>query len=512
MADISKIQVPGSATQYNIKDAQARRDIEDVKADLGALSDMSSESALGWTWELGSYTSGGAVTANDKRVRSGKHMLDAPLTLYVEDGYRYYVHYYASESATAHDTTRPDGGVSGWITTSYTIDANAWFAISIAKTAESGDYTASTDWGSYVYSVVESVLINTVLSSKALAESNELRLDEIEEALANDTLPDYWTTYLDGKKSSIVNALADIGNHGDVFTYFTDYHAPLNAGHTAEVLGYINSMVDMRKNVFGGDILTNHSKSDALSILNAFASDFKDLNLLSTNGNHEYNRYSGDTADRLTDAEWYAFLLGDNELDRRISFMSPKGYYYVDNSVQKIRYLFLNTNYSFTQFSVNTTQIRWIISTLNSVEKGWGVVIFTHWYYGTVNADYTLTRDGIGDAIKAICDGYATKTTGTVLGVEAQFNVDFDFTNADGEMICVICGHTHNDYAEQSESGWWVIATMCDAYHGSQQNPAITRTLGTVSEQAIDLYFIDRTERKISTIRIGAGSDRTFTY
>lgn len=39
MADISKIQVPGSATQYNIKDAQARRDIEDVKADLDALEE-----------------------------------------------------------------------------------------------------------------------------------------------------------------------------------------------------------------------------------------------------------------------------------------------------------------------------------------------------------------------------------------------------------------------------------------------------------------------------------------
>ena len=38
MADISKIQVPGSATQYNIKDAQARRDIEDVKADLGDIA------------------------------------------------------------------------------------------------------------------------------------------------------------------------------------------------------------------------------------------------------------------------------------------------------------------------------------------------------------------------------------------------------------------------------------------------------------------------------------------
>ena len=42
MADISKIQVPGSATQYNIKDAQARSDIatlneslDDIRADLG---------------------------------------------------------------------------------------------------------------------------------------------------------------------------------------------------------------------------------------------------------------------------------------------------------------------------------------------------------------------------------------------------------------------------------------------------------------------------------------------
>jgi len=44
MADISKIQVPGSATQYDIKDAQARRDIEDVKADLGNLSNLETES------------------------------------------------------------------------------------------------------------------------------------------------------------------------------------------------------------------------------------------------------------------------------------------------------------------------------------------------------------------------------------------------------------------------------------------------------------------------------------
>jgi len=53
MADISKIQVPGSATQYNIKDAQARRDIEDVKADLGAL--VPTDLAKGTTYTSEKY-------------------------------------------------------------------------------------------------------------------------------------------------------------------------------------------------------------------------------------------------------------------------------------------------------------------------------------------------------------------------------------------------------------------------------------------------------------------------
>lgn len=46
MADISKIQVPGNATQYNIKDAQARRDIEDVKADLDNIDSSLSDTAI----------------------------------------------------------------------------------------------------------------------------------------------------------------------------------------------------------------------------------------------------------------------------------------------------------------------------------------------------------------------------------------------------------------------------------------------------------------------------------
>ena len=56
MADISKIQVPGSTTQYNIKDAQARRDIEDVKADLNNMLPVLSGTNL-FTKSLGSMPS-----------------------------------------------------------------------------------------------------------------------------------------------------------------------------------------------------------------------------------------------------------------------------------------------------------------------------------------------------------------------------------------------------------------------------------------------------------------------
>lgn len=67
MADISKIQVPGSATQYNIKDAQARRDIEDVKADLDAQTSELKQALLPFIEHLtGTFDdeNGGEYTEN----------------------------------------------------------------------------------------------------------------------------------------------------------------------------------------------------------------------------------------------------------------------------------------------------------------------------------------------------------------------------------------------------------------------------------------------------------------
>ena len=68
MADISKIQVPGSATQYNIKDAQARRDIEDVKADLGTLTDLDTDNKTSIVAAINELASGGSGLTDEAKA------------------------------------------------------------------------------------------------------------------------------------------------------------------------------------------------------------------------------------------------------------------------------------------------------------------------------------------------------------------------------------------------------------------------------------------------------------
>ena len=146
---------------------------------LNATNNLTDKIYLtGITWELGSFGSGGGLSTNDKRIRTAsKIQFIEPTKLRPLDGYRYAVHYYATSTSTYHDTTRADGGASGWINVgdNYTIDANTWLTITVAKTSESGTYTADpSTWCNYVYVDAENqVIVNAVNTLVAGAEYNE---------------------------------------------------------------------------------------------------------------------------------------------------------------------------------------------------------------------------------------------------------------------------------------------------------------------------------------------------
>ena len=146
---------------------------------LNATNNLTEKIYLtGITWELGSFSSSGNVTTNDKRIRTNsKIKFVEPVKLKVIDGYRYAVNFYASSTSTYHDTTRADGGSSGWkgVNDDYTIEAGTWLTITIAKTAESGDeYTADpTTWSKYVYIDADNhVIINKIDALNILTEYN----------------------------------------------------------------------------------------------------------------------------------------------------------------------------------------------------------------------------------------------------------------------------------------------------------------------------------------------------
>lgn len=146
---------------------------------LNATNNLTEKIYLtGITWELGSFSSSGNVTTNDKRIRTNSKIKFAePVKLKVIDGYRYAVNFYASSTSTYHDTTRADGGSSGWkgVNDNYTIEADTWLTITIAKTAESGEeYTADpSTWCNYVYVDAENhVILNAIDSLNVLTEYN----------------------------------------------------------------------------------------------------------------------------------------------------------------------------------------------------------------------------------------------------------------------------------------------------------------------------------------------------
>ena len=104
-----------------------------------------------------------------------------------------------------------------------------------------------------------------------------------------------------------------------------------------------------------------------------------------------------------------------------------------------------------------------------------------------------------------------TNTNSIIPAIEAynarQVYGNYDFTNTDAEVACVIGGHTHWDGMVKTSGGVPVIATSCDMYLGISGMEK-----GTVTEQAFDVFTIDTSAKMISTKRIGYGADRVFTY
>jgi hypothetical protein len=90
-------------------------------------------------------------------------------------------------------------------------------------------------------------------------------------------------------------------------------------------------------------------------------------------------------------------------------------------------------------------------------------------------------------------------------------SIDCNFDNC-GEFICYLGGHHHGDYAGYlpHHNDQLSITMTCSGcfppnYHNiGDECSDLPRIPGTISEDAVNFYVIDRENKKISIIRVGA--------
>lgn len=427
----------------------------------------------------------------------------------------------------AIEGTSEAAGMSHTVSIDYVADSGTYYIGIYADVARAVTFSAATDTVQtpcYDFDVSTNVIGSLSVEDKRKVRASvtvvrvgeskittlETDVEELDtrvtalENEAEETLPAYYDEYLPSKIATLLSLDAEVGSHGDSFVFMTDYHDASNTGYSPEIIKHIIENTATKMIVFGGDIINQYAtKAEAYP---HFA-DFHKRFLFSDAyypiiGNHEYNdpgnQDTGYTGKRMTNSEAYGMNLRQKEVDSRYEW--DGGYvYHVDNRAQKIRYYLVGCNATAT---IEAESRNAFFTSLESVPANYTVIVIAHQLatYNNGNPTYGTAGQLIADG----CDAFNARTTFSANGLS------HDYSTATGKVILLMQGHTHIDFDLATTGGIHSVSTTCDSY--AQQVGSLVRTAGTVTEQAFEVVHVNTEAKTIKLTRIGAGSDREFTY
>lgn len=289
-------------------------------------------------------------------------------------------------------------------------------------------------------------------------------------------------SYLKNKVNTILQKMEAATGNYDAFIFCTDQHWRSNAKQSPKLINYISECVCIPRMFMGGDYEDGICFSAYKAFRNAYSG--KIYNIM---GNHEYmdgqiDEHGYWSSRTNTDATLWA-CLNANMYDAVIGSAS-RNYYYVDDAIQKTRYIVLSiyTDESSIDFSVE--QQAWFQNTALDLPTGYTAIIFAH-HIATVNhTTGALTFPAFAQTICSIVDNYS----GT------------------GEIACLIGGHTHFDGLGATPGGIPVFVTSCDKnvpYSQGGEEYLENRVTGTIDEQVFDVFIINKTSKKVTAVRVG---------
>lgn len=341
------------------------------------------------------------------------------------------------------------------------------------------------------YDVFKNKTEEDITNIKSQLTNDEKSLSYLSKHYITEDLPDYYFTdsYIQNKVAAIENYAKLCSANGDVFAFITDCHwyTGHNAKQSPKILNYLALNTNIPRMFNGGDVVLNEFSQpenvtqcrQAISLLNkVFGPDNNHYVM----GNHEWQ---GDT-----DTNLLSYYFNMHNADHKGS--AEGKWYYVDNYRNKTRYIVVDVfgpkgtmvapPSEPSETPAYQEQIDWFTNEALDVESGWHIIIFAH---SVVSLD--ISTD--------VCAIY--NRAGNLALINAVDNY-----NGNGEIVCIIQGEHHRDRILYTNGGVPIILTNSDKYTTAEEQN-VTRTVGTTSEQCMDIFCINYSTRTMNIVRVG---------
>lgn len=360
------------------------------------------------------------------------------------------------------------------------------------------------------------------------------------------TLPGYWLEHLGNKIAAIQSLQESAGRECFSFVVITDIHYSSNLGKRSPLIAKkIMDSCGIKYAMILGDLQSRGAWStkdaakeelrNAITMLNPLLGKS-----LIQKGNHDGSygtTLNGTTYPyNFTPEELYDHLYRYSYMLDNVTIDDTGTAYYIDHAGSKVRYLMLNAMcnpYALSDdgsvmynnmrtFRFTQSQFDFVVAVCESMQDGWSLVVGCHVPISNAYGDAFNGSDNqqsIGDhaIMRELLKAYKNKTTyaGSWSG-SADYDavtVTADFTAAKGEFVAWFAGHAHNDYLyANTDWGIDIITTRSDAAVENTTALLEERVAGTITEQCLDVFTVNRKTGIVNATRIGVGDDRYFKY
>lgn len=288
-----------------------------------------------------------------------------------------------------------------------------------------------------------------------------------------------------------------------VFLHFSDIHGDVT--NLKRILDFANEP-DV-KNTLSDIICTGDmvpiSLTDGMTWYSGVSGS---ENILMVAGNHDSIYGSGNNTSTASKQDVYNALIstrvsGWNVTQPTDAETEYLGYYYKDYATNKLRIIFLDTN-SHNDADYLSAENTWLASVLASAKTaGLSVVCANHFIFA--NSNCSVIDCSFSPRIPQKSEGSWIIPSSFISTVE-------DFISNDGDFICWLGGHGHQDHVLLHSNGHQLCIGVSLATYNTERAKYgdDSRMFGTKSQDLFNIIAFDTYSKHISILRVGCDLTR----